>query len=195
MFKAAILFVVIAGLVSVGACAPKQDTAAPEPEPEVETEMEVEEELAMVAMATLAPRADGTASGTITFTEADGDVLVEAVIEGAPAGVHGFHIHELGDCSSEDFKSAGGHFNPGESPHGGPTDADRHGGDLGNVEIADDGTGVLTLSSDQITVGSGESSVVGRGVILHEGEDDLVSQPTGAAGARLACGVITLVEE
>lgn len=195
MSRTAILFVVIAGLVLVGACAPKQEADAPEPEVEVETEMEVEEEVAMVAMATLAPRADGTASGTITFTEGDGDVLIEAEITGAPAGVHGFHIHDQGDCSSEDFKSAGGHFNPGETPHGGPTDSIRHGGDLGNIEIADDGTGTLTLSSEQLTVGDGDNSVVGRGVILHEGEDDLVSQPTGAAGARLACGVVSLVEE
>ncbi len=78
-------------------------------------------------------------------------------------------------------------------PHGGPIDMERHAGDLGNVEVAADGSAHLEMSSSMITVAAGPSSVVGRGVILHEKADDLVSQPTGAAGARLACGVVELV--
>lgn len=192
MLKRGSVFVTIAGLVLVGACAPKQETAAPEAEAPVETEVEVIEEVALVASATLQPRSGGTTTGTITFTETADGVSIHARVEGAPTGMHGFHIHEVGDCSSEDFKSAGGHFNPTGAPHGGPTDAERHGGDLGNIEIGEDGIGHLEVSSEQLTVAEGENSVVGRGVILHEGEDDLETQPTGAAGARLACGVVTL---
>jgi Cu-Zn family superoxide dismutase len=192
MLKTGSIFVTIAGLMLVGACAPKQETAAPESEAPVETEVEVIEEVALVASATLQPRSGGTTTGTITFTETADGVSIHARVEGAPAGMHGFHIHEVGDCSSEDFKSAGGHFNPAGAPHGGPTDAERHGGDLGNIEIGEDGIGHLEVSSEQLTVAEGENSVVGRGVILHEGEDDLETQPTGAAGARLACGVVTL---
>lgn len=192
MLKTGNIFVTITGLVLVGACAPKQEAAAPESETLVETEVEVVEEVALVATATLQPRSGETTNGTIAFTETAEGVSIHARVEGAPPGMHGFHIHEVGDCSSEDFKSAGGHFNPTGAPHGGPADAERHGGDLGNIEIGEDGTGHLEVSSEQLTVAEGENSVVGRGVILHEGEDDLESQPTGAAGARLACGVVTL---
>ena len=141
------------------------------------------------ASATLASK-DGSINGRLILTETDHGVSITAHVEGAPAGAHGFHIHEFGDCSSDDFKSAGGHFNPAAVPHGGPADLERHAGDLGNIEIGEAGQGHLELSSDIVTLGEGANSVIGKGVILHAGEDDLVSQPTGAAGARLACGVI-----
>lgn len=130
-------------------------------------------------------------SGTITFTETADGASYEAHINGlSGVGSHGFHIHQTGDCSSDDFKSAGGHFNPADTLHGAPTDDERHAGDLGNIEVDESGNGSLLGSSNLITVGAGAKSVVGRGIILHEGTDDLVSQPTGAAGARLACGVV-----
>lgn len=144
----------------------------------------------MKAEATLTSRADLTVSGMVVFTEEGDSVTIVAHIEGAPSGVHGLHIHEFGDCSSDDFKSAGGHFNPTGAIHGGPEDEERHAGDLGNIEIGDNGAGHLELTSDMITLGVGENSVIGKGVILHEKADDLVSQPTGAAGSRLACGVV-----
>ena len=138
-----------------------------------------------------ADRADG---GAIMFSEEVDGVRIVAHIVGAPPGTHGLHIHELGDCSSDDFKSAGGHFNPTAAAHGAPEDAERHAGDLGNIEIGEDGSGHLELMSDMLSVGGGENSVIGRGVILHAKADDLVSQPTGAAGARLACGVVVSQE-
>ena len=69
-------------------------------------------------------------------------------------------------------------------------DATRHAGDLGNIEIAADGTGSLTLSTDLLTVAPGPNSVVGKAVILHEKADDFKTQPTGDAGGRIACGVV-----
>ncbi len=146
----------------------------------------------LVATATLMAREGGTVAGQVMFTEGDGEVSIIAHITGAPPGTHGFHIHDVGDCSAADFKSAGGHFNPSDMPHGAPTDMERHAGDLGNVEVGEDGRAGHESMSSMITVAGGPGSVVGRGVILHEKADDLVSQPTGAAGSRLACGVVEL---
>ncbi|MFQ5526594.1 MAG: superoxide dismutase family protein [Thermoanaerobaculia bacterium] len=170
-------------LIAALGCAKKEEAAAPAPVKAAAPE-------SMTAQATLRSRADMTVSGMLMFTQ-EGDVVsITAHIEGAPPGTHGLHIHDIGDCSSEDFKSAGGHFNPTEAPHGGPADAERHAGDLGNIEVGENGSAHLEMTSDMITVGAGANSVIGRGVILHEKADDLVSQPTGAAGSRLACAVV-----
>jgi Cu-Zn family superoxide dismutase len=179
---------VIVAVVAIG-CGGREEAApapAPAPVPVVEAAP------ALVAKAMLMAREGGTVEGHVTFTESGGEVAIVAHITGAPPGTHGFHVHETGDCSSADFKSAGGHFNPTEMPHGAPTDMERHAGDLGNVEVLEDGTVHHEATSSMITVAPGPGSVVGRGVILHEKADDLVSQPTGAAGARLACGVVEL---
>jgi len=146
------------------------------------------------AVARLELGADRVDAGMIMFSQESDGVKIVAHIVGAPPGTHGLHIHEIGDCSSDDFKSAGGHFNPTAAAHGAPEDAERHAGDLGNIEIGDDGSGHLELMSDMLSLGEGENSVIGRGVILHAKADDLVSQPTGAAGARLACGVVVAEE-
>jgi Cu-Zn family superoxide dismutase len=177
--------VVMSMLVVVG-CGAKEE-AAPAPAP---AEPVVEETPALVATATLTAREGETVAGHVTFTESGGQVAIVAHVTGAPPGTHGFHLHEVGDCSSADFKSAGGHFNPDDQPHGAPTDAVRHAGDLGNVEVAEDGTAHHEMTSSMLTVVEGPYSVVGRGVVLHADADDLESQPTGAAGARLACGVV-----
>jgi Cu-Zn family superoxide dismutase len=176
-------------MVSVVAAAGCGKTEEEAPAPAPEEPMAVEEAPA-TASATLTAREGGTVAGQVTFTEIDGGVMIVAHITGAPAGTHGFHIHDVGDCSSADFKSAGGHFNPTDMPHGSPADMERHAGDLGNVEVGEDGTAHHEATSSMLTVSDGPNSVLGRGVILHENADDLVSQPTGAAGARLACGVV-----
>ncbi|HEY7863496.1 MAG TPA: superoxide dismutase family protein, partial [Thermoanaerobaculia bacterium] len=130
--------------------------------------------------------------GTATFTElSTGVVRVVVEIENAPEGTHGLHVHEKGDCSAPDASSAGSHFNPGGAPHAGPHDAQRHAGDLGTIEIKGNGKGKLEITTDLLTVRPGPNSVVGRSVIFHEKADDLKTQPTGDAGGRLACGVVT----
>ncbi len=142
------------------------------------------------AKATIEPKSGSTVTGTATFTEVSGGVKVVVHIEKAPPGTHGLHLHEKGDCSDPEAKSAGGHFNPTSMPHAGPMDQAHHAGDLGNIEIGADGTGNLEITSSMITVKPGPNSVVGRAVVFHEKADDLKTQPTGNAGGRLGCGVI-----
>lgn len=130
-------------------------------------------------------------SGKVVFKQAGGEVKITAHVSGVEGGgSRGFHLHEVGDCTPPDFTSAGSHFNPSGAPHGAPTAAQHHAGDLGNIQIGADGSGHLELTSRGMTVGPGPSSVVGRAVILHEKADDLTTQPTGNAGGRVACGVV-----
>lgn len=132
---------------------------------------------------------DGVA-GSVRFVPAAGGVDVVVELSGLAPGQHGFHIHETGDCSADDFTSAGGHFNPHARPHGAPADAERHAGDFGNVVASDDGTVSTTLSMDVVLEPGAPGSVIGRAVVVHADADDLRSQPSGAAGRRIACGVI-----
>jgi len=128
-------------------------------------------------------------TGKATFSPQGGRVHVEAELSGLTPGKHGFHIHEFGDCSAPDGKSAGGHFNPQGHEHGAPG-ASSHPGDLGNIEADANGRATLSLVVDQVTIDSGALGIVGRGLIVHEKADDLVSQPVGEAGGRVACAVI-----
>jgi len=193
MSKLSLSLLVFALLLGITACGPKAEAPAPEPTSEVVEEMVEVVEEALVAVAVLQPRADTQVAGKVTFTQTADGVMVVADVSGVAPGLHGIHLHEKGDCSAEDFTSTGGHFNPTGDPHGGPDDAIRHAGDFGNVSVGADGSGHLELLTDMLTVEPGaETTVIGRAVILHEGEDDLESQPTGAAGARLACGTVVM---
>ena len=196
MQRSRALILVLSIAVFAGACGSKEEAAAPEattetaPEPALEVTETVES--APTAVAVLQPREDSEVSGSVTFTETAEGVRVVADIARISPGMHGLHLHELGDCSSDDFTSTRGHFNPTDAPHGAPTDDMRHAGDFGNIEIGEDGAGRLELTTTMLTVSDGPNTVLGRAVILHEGEDDLVSQPTGAAGGRIGCGVVTM---
>ena len=133
--------------------------------------------------------ASGTkVAGTVTFTQTGDSVQVVADITGLTPGKHAFHIHEFGDCSAADASSAGSHFNPTHKQHGAPDAAERHVGDLGNLEADNTGKAHLELKSNLLKF-SGETSILGRGVIVHEKVDDW-SQPVGNAGGRVACGVV-----
>jgi Cu-Zn family superoxide dismutase len=141
------------------------------------------------ATATLIGLNGSGVSGTVRFTTQGDEVRVEADVYGLQPGLHGIHIHEFGDCSSPDGESAGGHFNPTNRPHGPPGEAS-HPGDLGNVEADMNGTARLALTVPQITVDTEPLGVIGRSVVVHEMADDLMTDPAGNAGARVACGVI-----
>lgn len=144
------------------------------------------------ATATLAPTNGNTAAGTVQFVElGDGSVDVTVNLTGVPAGTHGFHVHEKGDCG-DNGNAAGGHFNPTGHHHAGPDAAMKHAGDFGNLTADAQGIVSARFNTRSITVSSGTTSAVGRAVILHANPDDLATQPTGNAGGRIACGVVQL---
>jgi Cu-Zn family superoxide dismutase len=143
------------------------------------------------ATAELRPTKGNTASGMASFTQVGDKVRVHAVASGLKPGMeHGFHVHEVGDCGSGDGMSTKGHFNPYGKPHAHFSTPERHAGDLPALKADASGGAELTVELDVITVATGPSSVVGRGLIVHAQPDDYRTQPTGNAGARLACAVI-----
>lgn len=148
-------------------------------------------EEAAQATGALKPTKGNKTYGEVTFEQVGGKVRVVANIVGLkPNAEHGFHVHEAGDCSSGDGMSAKGHFNPYNKPHGHYGSAERHAGDMPNLKADKAGRARLNVELDTITVKPGPASVVGRGLIVHADPDDYKSQPTGNAGARLACAVI-----
>ncbi len=145
----------------------------------------------LTAMCTLSPASGSQVSGWVKFTQIKNYVLVEGNVTGLTPGKHGFHIHDKGDCSAPDAASAGGHFNPTQQEHGPPNSTKSHMGDLGNISADASGHAKFKFK-DKIIQLSGEYSIVDRAVIVHAALDDEKTQPTGNAGARVACGVIQL---
>jgi superoxide dismutase, Cu-Zn family len=145
------------------------------------------------AIAVLHATQGNKVQGVVSFTKERDGMHVVASVSGLSPGLHGFHLHEYGDCSSPDANSAGGHFNPGNMPHGGPTGDKRHAGDFGNIQADASGSGRLTLVDPKLSF-DGPYSVLGRAVVVHAQADDFTSQPTGASGARVACGVVGIAK-
>ena len=142
------------------------------------------------AIAVLSPTQGSKVQGTVRFTEQGNSVKVVAHIEGLnPGQKHAIHIHEFGDCSSSDGSSAGSHYNPEKHEHGLPEKAQRHAGDLGNLEADASGKAHLELTVNSITIAGNKNPILGRAVIVHAKPDD-GGQPVGNAGGRAACGVI-----
>jgi Cu-Zn family superoxide dismutase len=146
------------------------------------------------AIAELNPTQGNKAHGTVTFTQVNGGIRVVADIYDLTPGAHGFHMHEKGDCSAPDAGSAGGHFNPAGMPHGGPQSVRRHAGDFGNLVADSSGHAHIKFVEPLLTF-QGPSTIIGRALIVHEKADDLITQPTGNSGARVACGVVQKVVE
>jgi Cu-Zn family superoxide dismutase len=144
------------------------------------------------AIATIEAKSGSTVSGTVTFIEKDGIVVMKAALSGLSQGNHAIHIHAIGDCSAPDGKSAGGHWNPTKKNHGKWMEAPFHIGDIGNLVVGADGTGTIERETDLWSIGGKDATknVVGHAIIIHEGPDDFSSQPSGAAGPRVGCGEI-----
>lgn len=143
------------------------------------------------ATAQLLPTTGNKTFGEATFEQMGDKVRVSIFVQGLkPEQEHGLHIHEVGDCSSGDGMSTKGHFNPNGKPHGHYSSANRHAGDLPALKADKSGRAKVEADVDIITVAPGPASVVGRGLIVHAAPDDYTTQPTGNAGARIACGVI-----
>jgi Cu-Zn family superoxide dismutase len=169
---------------------PPAEKTAPEPAPAPEAAKPAEPPAPKKAQAELAPASKSKVKGTATFVESDGGVEVTINVEGLKPGDHGWHVHAKGDCSAPDASSAGDHFNPGEHKHGGPEMAEHHAGDFGNLTAGKDGKATKTFTMKGVTLGEGETSLVGKALIVHDKKDDLKTQPSGNSGPRVACGVI-----
>jgi Cu-Zn family superoxide dismutase len=145
------------------------------------------------AHAVLASASGSDVAGTLSFASTEQGVHITGRITGLkPDSTHGFHFHEHGDCSTPDASSAGGHFNPTQQPHGHPGEGQRHAGDLPNQTANADGVATVDVLTHDVELGTGSSTdILGGAVIVHAQPDDYSSQPSGNAGARIACGVIS----
>ena len=141
--------------------------------------------------------AAGKKVGTVNFTEMEGQVTLEVDVEGLPEGEHGFHFHETGTCTPPDFASAGAHFNPANKHHGMLNPEGRHAGDLPNLKVGADGKGKLQTTTALFTLSPGAISLAdadGSAAVIHAQADDLKTDPAGNSGARIACGVVKVVQ-
>lgn len=182
----AIFGLVLAGVVGVGSATAQQEGKAKAKRKGEFAKLKVAPVTKAVAI--LTPTKGSDVKGRVTFTR-DGDrVKVSAEITGLTPGEHGFHIHEFG-VWSEDGMASGGHYNPTDHPHAGHDAAERHVGDLGNITANEKGVAKLELEDSGLRF-AGPTSIIGRGVVVHQKADDLKSQPAGDAGPRLAVGVI-----
>ncbi len=187
MKKLSLLLIAIA--ISFTACKKeKKDTKT------IETETT---ETAVVApkkvKITLSAKSDSNVSGNVVFKEVNGEVSMTAIISELTPGEHAIHIHNSSDCSSPDGKSAGGHWNPTAKPHGKwGAETGYHKGDIGNFIADENGNGTISFTTNEWCIGCGDDikDILGKGIIVHAGVDDLTSQPSGAAGARVSCAGI-----
>lgn len=136
----------------------------------------------------------GSITGTATIFPVDEHVVIHLNAWNLPEGIHGFHIHEKGDCEQPDFASAGGHFNPTETKHGFYHPEGPHAGDLPNIYVLDNGTVNTFLTTDLVTLLPDEANSLfqksGTSLVIHEQVDDYKTQPAGDAGERIVCGEI-----
>lgn len=166
----------------------------------LDTEMTQEDDQAEIKTirVEIESKSNSEVTGNAVFTEEDGEVTMVATIDGLEEGLHAIHLHESADCSADDGSSAGGHWNPTFEKHGEWGDPEGyHRGDIGNFEVDSNGTGTVTMTTDQWCIGCDDDTknIVGTAVIVHDGVDDFVSQPAGDAGTRVGCGELDEVVE
>jgi Cu-Zn family superoxide dismutase len=148
---------------------------------------------APVADAVLVARSGSAVTGSIVLRETARGLALRGEVRGLqPNAEHGFHIHEKGDCSAPDAMSAGGHFNPGDAPHGRRGEGPHHAGDIPNLRADARGVARVDQLLEDVTLSPGPRSVAGRSLIVHRDPDDYRSQPTGNSGPRIGCAVIVL---
>jgi superoxide dismutase, Cu-Zn family len=146
------------------------------------------------ATASLTSAAGSAVKGDLTVTTEGLAVRIQGDITGlTPGKEHGFHVHEVGDCSAPDFTSAGAHLNPTKDPHGGPKSKARHLGDIPNVKADKDGHASIDVSVEGATLvdpDGGPNQLLGKALVVHAMPDDYKTQPSGGSGDRIACAVI-----
>jgi len=177
-----------AAIVLLGGCATAEQTEPPpSPAAEIPTTSTAKQ-----AVVNLSSASASLVSGTLTLVPVAGGVRISGEIGGLqPGRAHGFHVHEKGDCSAADASSASGHFNPFSQPHGRAGTGAHHAGDIDNIVANIDGVARVDVQLAGVTLGGGAvNDIAGRALIVHAAADDYTSQPSGNAGARVACGVI-----
>lgn len=136
---------------------------------------------------------NGKKIGVVKLTQSKKGVTLNIDVKKLSPGPHGFHFHEVAKCDGPDFKTAGGHFNPNHKEHGMQNQKGYHAGDLANLEVTENGKAKGMLFNDDVTLAAGENSLFhpgGTSLIIHAGEDDYATDPSGNSGARIACGVV-----
>lgn len=155
--------------------------------------MEMKEEVHKITF-DMEPKSGSEVKGTVEFSQMGDQVMMMAYLSGLTPGEHAIHLHQTADCSSDDGKSTGGHWNPTSEPHGEwGSDKGYHRGDIGNFTADENGNATVHFMTDQWCMNCDDptKNIIGKAVIVHQGTDDLVSQPSGAAGARVSCtGII-----
>ena len=141
----------------------------------------------------LEAKSGSKANGKVTFSQVGDTTFMNALLEGLDPGTHAFHLHEKADCSSDDGKSSGGHWNPTAQPHGQwGSEKGYHRGDVGNFTADENGRGTVSFNTTEWCMNCDDlnKNILGKAVIVHQGTDDYTTQPTGDAGGRVSCGGI-----
>ena len=149
----------------------------------------------IVAICQINSANESSVYGEAKFVQMNSKVTINVEVKGLSYGLHAIHIHEFGDCSSFDAKSAGGHWNPNNKKHGEWGSESHHKGDIANLIADSSGNSSLKFETDLWCLGCKDESnnILGKSIIIHQGLDDFHSQPSGNAGKRIGCGIINLV--
>jgi Cu-Zn family superoxide dismutase len=135
----------------------------------------------------------GESVGSAILREQDGQVRIVVQVSGLAPGRHGVHLHTVGRCEPPGFQSAGGHFNPLGKQHGLQSATGPHAGDLPDLEVDANGRAQYVAVTDRVTLGTGPTSLFdadGSAIVVHAGEDDQRTDPSGNSGDRILCGVL-----
>ncbi|NCP11789.1 MAG: superoxide dismutase family protein [Sphingomonadales bacterium] len=182
-----------APLVLLAACNPPQDETVANEVDANETALNEASAPGATPLATaLLANADGDARGSADVTESAGGLTVAIAAAGLKPGRYGVHVHATGACTAPDFKSAGGHWNPDDREHGLDNPKGAHSGDLPNLVVGSDGEGEISYEIVGAR-GAAEGGLLdgdGAAVVIHAGPDDLMTDPSGNSGDRIACGVL-----
>ena len=187
------LLIIVLFSIYITSCKSKSEKNTKTETTTIETKISNEDHKAYINVV-LNPKNESNVNGKVRFTQSEDIVKMTAKVVGLSKGMHAIHIHEKSDCSSLDGTSAGGHWNPTAQPHGKwGTETGFHKGDIGNFMVKDENEEVvIEFSTNVWCIGCGDETkdIIGKGVIIHQGEDDFVSQPSGAAGSRVSCAGI-----